>query len=73
MNVSHVARRRHTSFINNFKRITTFIEFRQIYRRLSLRLAQSSHQINLESFFHLTLIVFAADFEQVDISSVIFL
>ena len=72
LNFSHVERRCYTSFISNFEHIAASTAFRQFYRRPRLGLAQSSHQKNLESFFHPTLIAFAVDFEQVDISSVMF-
>ena len=72
MNLSHLAQHCHTFFINNFERINTFQRIRQFDIRPGLRLVQSSHQINLESFFHPTLIAFVADFEQVEFSYIMF-
>ena len=71
MNFSHFAQSCYTSFIINFDGITTTTEFRQFYRQLRLGLAESSHQIYLESFLHSALTNFPVDYEQVDISLVI--
>lgn len=57
----------YTSFISNLERITASEEFIHFY---CLRLAKSNHQINMEPLFHQALVVFASDFEVVDISSV---
>ena len=72
MNFSHVAQSCYTHFIDNFDHITAYRKFKQFYWQLRLGLAQSSHQINLESFFYLVLIAFAADIEQIDISFIMF-